>query len=436
MEDEVLSRLLSDLQKVRHVCLEENLEEVPEICVDYLNANRDALEFFVEQVFSKMDRDQRSDLQRQHSELDVSVVTDEFLPIASNALHSAVERKKSAIGKTIFQVDEDDLHMLLRALEYARYCPLDSHHFELRLSPIEEWGLKRRFGNFNELTREEFDEISWHVAEILYESEKSKALAKCRELGLDLNTKETSFRGRKYPDWKQEWTGVLLDMLKYKAECDCAVVLHKAPKKRSKYLNAIDRKLDTEYAYVISDVREALQRLFAEFQTDSSRPPNNIDVESELELLKKGYADLRSSVVRIQPRPSLFEDVNKMLAGGKETVMGDKFEFHGQAVGVGRNVNIGNINFNQVWDQSRSTIDLGKLADDLGRLREAMLKESTSPEHFAAVGAVASAEVEARKKQGPAALEYLSKAGKWALDVATKIGVPIVIEALKKTVGI
>jgi len=51
-------------------------------------------------------------------------------------------------------------------------------------------------------------------------------------------------------------------------------------------------------------------------------------------------------------------------------------------------------------------------------------------------GAVASAESCAKKGDGSGALEYLSKAGKWAIDVATTIGVPVATEALKKVIGL
>ncbi len=49
--------------------------------------------------------------------------------------------------------------------------------------------------------------------------------------------------------------------------------------------------------------------------------------------------------------------------------------------------------------------------------------------------AIASAESCAKKGDGPGALEYLSKAGKWALGIAEKIGVPVATEALKVAVS-
>jgi hypothetical protein len=208
----------------------------------------------------------------------------------------------------------------------------------------------------------------------------------------------------------------------------------KAPQERDKYLNEVDQRLNEEFSDVICEVRGCLERFFTSLLSGKQRL-SDLALADELEPLITSHEDLPSNLWHMQPRPALFEDVSRLLGGGKETIMGDKYEIHGQAAGVGRNVKIHTVNFNQIWNESGSSLNLAKLADDLARLRDAMAKESTSAEQFAAVGNVASAEVEARKEQGPTTLEYLSKAGRWALDVATKIGVPVAIEALKKAVG-
>ena len=52
------------------------------------------------------------------------------------------------------------------------------------------------------------------------------------------------------------------------------------------------------------------------------------------------------------------------------------------------------------------------------------------------MGAVASAVVVAKHGQGSKALEYLSKTGKWVLDVATKIGTTVAAAAIKESLGI
>lgn len=420
---------------MRKVCTEEHLEEVPDVCYTYLSANKEALQFFVQQVFSTTDVASRRTLLSKHPELDGCAIYDDFQSIAMEPLLQVASREQSETTRSFFRVSEDALHMLLRALQFAKYCPLEPHHFDLRLSPIEEYGLKRRFRNFDSISPEESQAISWHVADVLYRDEKSKAFAKCRELGLDLDTKETVLREEKYPEWKNKCVAILLELLEYKAEIDIAVLLHEAPQKKNKYLNTLDNRLETEYSNLISDLRENLQRFFLNFQTDTKLRFTEINVEKELDPLRTGYEKERSNLRYMQPRSAIFEDASRLLGSGKETVMGDKYEIHGPAVGVGRNVNIQTVNFNQLWDQSRSSLDLGKLANDLARLREAMAKESTGAEEYAAVGNVASAEVAAKKENGPSTLEYLFKAGKWALDVAIKIGVPVAIEALKKTVG-
>jgi hypothetical protein len=116
----------------------------------------------------------------------------------------------------------------------------------------------------------------------------------------------------------------------------------------------------------------------------------------------------------------------------QEVIMGDKYEIHGQAGGVGPQAHVHHVNFVQLWDQTSQSINLSQLAPELTSLREAMLARATTPEHYAAIGAIASAEIEAKSGSGPRVLEHLSKAGKWALDFARELGVQVAAEALIK----
>ena len=104
-----------------------------------------------------------------------------------------------------------------------------------------------------------------------------------------------------------------------------------------------------------------------------------------------------------------------------------------QGVGVGRNVKMDNVTVNQV--QSQEKLDLPKLADDLAKLRSEMKKQATEPEHDVAVGAIAAAEAAAKKGDEKSALDHLKAAGQWALELGVKIGVPVAIEAIKKSAG-
>ena len=90
-----------------------------------------------------------------------------------------------------------------------------------------------------------------------------------------------------------------------------------------------------------------------------------------------------------------------------------------------------------VWQkiQTKEPIDLQELTEELAELRKALTAEAKEPEHYEAISAVRSAELEAEKKDGPKVLGYLSKAGTWVLDVATRIGTTIAAEAIKHSLG-
>jgi hypothetical protein len=49
---------------------------------------------------------------------------------------------------------------------------------------------------------------------------------------------------------------------------------------------------------------------------------------------------------------------------------------------------------------------------------------------------VAAAEKEAKAGNEEKAIDHLKKAGKWALDMATKIGVTVATEAIKGSLGL
>jgi len=119
----------------------------------------------------------------------------------------------------------------------------------------------------------------------------------------------------------------------------------------------------------------------------------------------------------------------------QEVTMGDKYEA-GQVGAQGPNAHAHDMTFNQIWQQNKDKLDVAALSKELLALRNSMQSEATTAEHFAEIGAVASAEIEAEKGNGAKALEALSKAGKWSLGVAEKIGVNVATAALKSAIGI
>jgi len=117
-------------------------------------------------------------------------------------------------------------------------------------------------------------------------------------------------------------------------------------------------------------------------------------------------------------------------------IFNDNYDIQGQAAAVGPQAHAHDINFNQIWQQSKTGIDLKELLGQLGTLRERLAAEATEARHYVDIGSIASAEEAAKADDGAKALECLSKVGKWGLGVAEKIGVPVVIAAIKSAMGI
>jgi internalin A len=104
---------------------------------------------------------------------------------------------------------------------------------------------------------------------------------------------------------------------------------------------------------------------------------------------------------------------------------------YGQAGIIGPDAHAHDMNFNQIWLETGDKIDLSTLASELVELQSKLIKEATEPEHYSSLAEIGHAENSAKKGDGAKALEHLSKASKWTLDIAEKIGVPVAIDALK-----
>ena len=107
----------------------------------------------------------------------------------------------------------------------------------------------------------------------------------------------------------------------------------------------------------------------------------------------------------------------------------------GQAGSMGPNATAQDMAFQQV-NGDLQNIDLDVLATELSSLREGMRRTATEPEHDIATAQIAAAEVAARKSDRATVARHLKTAGKWAFDVATKIGVSVASEAIKKSTGL
>ena len=127
--------------------------------------------------------------------------------------------------------------------------------------------------------------------------------------------------------------------------------------------------------------------------------------------------------------------IETMIMINGENIMGDKYEISGQVGAIGPNAHAHDMTFNQITNQTTS-INLLKLGDELSILRQEMRKKSKEPEHDIATGEIGKAEKAAKAKDVSATEKHLKSAGKWALDIAITIGVPVAIDALKKALGV
>ena len=87
----------------------------------------------------------------------------------------------------------------------------------------------------------------------------------------------------------------------------------------------------------------------------------------------------------------------------------------------------------------RQTSNLSLVGEELTRLRETLLKHATDAEHYAAIGAIASAKLSAKKGDASAvasALAAIGNAGKWVLDGAKEIGVGVAAKVIEDYVGL
>jgi len=120
----------------------------------------------------------------------------------------------------------------------------------------------------------------------------------------------------------------------------------------------------------------------------------------------------------------------------KETSMGDQYNVTGQVGAVGPNARAENNTFNQAWQNAAANIDMQALAAELAVLRASMRKEATDIEHDQAIASIGAAEGAAKKQDGAGAISHLKSAGKWAFDVATKIGTTVAAKAIQTAVGL
>jgi hypothetical protein len=433
--NELINQVLDDLAKVKRVLTESHSDRLPYAALRYLAANSNLITGIVDLVYSKLDKAGRLELLQTHRELDDSATSDSFRALALHAVDTAADWANAPGSvQDLFVVSEDDLAMLRRALQYGKYIDSDSLEYELQLSPIEQHGLTRPAGNFEKpLTDQERSAVPWHLCEVVYDEQKSKVFEQCRQYGFDLDNHKRTPKSTNL----NACIDLLADLLRYKMECLIACVLtQKGPRER--FHNSVIGSVDYEAGLLIHGLRETLLDGTAHSNSD------HWTANEMVEPLREKNNKLLSRVSEIQPRLEVFSAVSKLNADRQlrgDTVMGDKYEGGkyevGQAVVVGEHAHVHDATFNLT--QLASNIDAKKLAEELNQLRTTMQKDAASgatAEQQAEIGNVASAEIEAKKGNTRGAIECLKKAGKWTFETATKIGISVVADLIKKQTGL
>ncbi len=129
-------------------------------------------------------------------------------------------------------------------------------------------------------------------------------------------------------------------------------------------------------------------------------------------------------------------DIKQIVVKG-DLVMGDNvgrdnINADRGAVATGGSAKITNSDFRQIWSELSGNLDLEVLASELFKLRNEMRVKAIEPEHDIAIGHIAEAETAAKAGDGPAVLQQLKEAGKWALEFAIQVGATLTAEIIKK----
>ena len=204
-------------------------------------------------------------------------------------------------------------------------------------------------------------------------------------------------------------------------------------------LSVTDPRSNREYQRSVTRDDER-HRYVIYLECASSYGQFDFQLSCDFELDYKGFPSSTYEDSKTQKHGNLGTDWKCWLSAGEganvnqffiETnQMGDHYSA-GQAGAMGPGAQASSMTFQQIWNQNPASIDLVVLKEELSHLRDAMNRDSSEPYHDIAIGEVAAAETAALNGDGPGALEHLKKAGAWASDVATKIGVNVVAAAIK-----
>lgn len=164
--------------------------------------------------------------------------------------------------------------------------------------------------------------IRWDVADMLYEDAKRAALARCREIGLDLDLRRVEFY-RRLGEIVGSCQQVLIDLLNQRLELDVAVVLVAVGAGRYKYHARIQKRVFEEWTRLDEAALQALRGAGEDFlnilhdKNPSTRSLATMshNMEDLWQRFRDEFETLRSNVARVQPSPAAFTRVRELIEG-------------------------------------------------------------------------------------------------------------------------
>ena len=153
---------------------------------------------------------------------------------------------------------------------------------------------------------------------------------------------------------------------------------------------------------------------------DQREPKYKIEaIESQIEVLRQELEDLRN----------MPEDTTENIP--------TTITVQGGSVGQ---INIdthGNVSQHNNYETNvLPNIDLSTIAKELSKLQQAMSSLSQSTAHNLSIHEIEKAKQAAQQGNEQQLYRHLRAAGQWALEVATKIGVSIAVDALRIALGL
>ena len=169
-------------------------------------------------------------------------------------------------------------------------------------------------------------------------------------------------------------------------------------------------------------VEEGYLRCPSKYVKDSMNPEPITQLQQNVSITQYGIDSLRKT--EETHLYEMQENREQKLGGSYHITVGD----HSYV-----NINSTDHSINTVSIDNQN-LDMAVLAEELERLRNALLPKAESAEHYSLIGQIASAESAAKTKNISDLKQVLSKLkpiGGWVLNIAKEIGVPIVIKALE-----